>query len=92
VQQAAQRRLFNRAFGDALATAFEFAATVAIFFAIGYGLDRWFGTTPVFMVVLFLFALIGKSVKLFFTYSADLERDVEARREAARPNPNGAAR
>jgi ATP synthase protein I len=92
VQQAAQRRLFNRAFGDALATAFEFAATVAIFFGIGYGLDRWLGTTPLFMVVFFLFALVGKSVKLYFTYTADLERDVEARRQATRANPNGATR
>jgi F0F1-type ATP synthase assembly protein I len=90
VQQAAQRRLFNRAFGDALATAFEFAATVAIFFAIGYGLDRWLGTTPLFMVVLFLLAIIGKSVKLYYQYSADLDRDVEARRDAARPKAHEA--
>ena len=91
MQNPAQRRLFNRAFGDALAAAFEFAATVAIFFAIGYGLDRWLGTTPVFMVVLFLLAIIGKSLKLYYSYSASLERDVEARREAARPKAHGAA-
>ena len=91
MQNPAQRRLFNRAFGDALAAVFEFAATVAIFFAIGYGLDRWLGTTPVFMVVLFLLAIIGKSLKLYYSYSASLERDVEARREAARPKAHGAA-
>jgi ATP synthase protein I len=90
VQHPAQRRLFNRAFGDALATAFEFAATVAIFFGIGYGLDRWLGTTPLFMVVFFLLALVGKSVKLFYQYSAELDQDVEARRQAARPKAHGA--
>ena len=90
MQPHAQRRLLNRAFGDALATAFEFAATVAIFFGIGYALDRWLGTTPIFMVVMFLFALIGKSLRVFFTYREDLDRDLENRRRAAHPKTRGA--
>lgn len=34
----------------------ELASALAVAFAIGYGLDRWFGTAPVFIII---FVLLG---------------------------------
>ncbi len=89
------RRDLHRGFGDALSRAFEFAATTGIFLAIGFGLDRWLGTTPLLMIVLVVFALVGQFVKLWYAYDAEmrrLERDrelagftVAPMRSAARP-------
>jgi ATP synthase protein I len=67
--------------GDAFAMAFEFAATVAIFLGLGWLLDRWLGTAPVFMVALAMFALIGKSVLLAFAYDQKMKQH-----EADRPS------
>ena len=71
----------NSAVGDALATAFEFAATIAIFVAIGFGLDWWLGTTPIFLVSVTIFVLIGQTVRLWFHYGAEIEKHEEARRQ-----------
>jgi hypothetical protein len=38
-------------YGDGLSIAFELVATPAIFGLIGFGLDRWLGTTPLFTLV-----------------------------------------
>jgi F0F1-type ATP synthase assembly protein I len=71
----------NSGVGDALATAFEFAATIAIFVAIGFGLDWWLGTTPIFLVSVTIFVLIGQTVRLWFHYGAEIEKHEEARRQ-----------
>lgn len=49
------RRELNKGFGDALAVAVELAVTPAIFAFLGWRLDAWLGTTPLFLLVLFLF-------------------------------------
>ena len=41
---------------DGLGRGMEFAILVLLFLGIGYGLDRWFGTKPVFMIVLVVLA------------------------------------
>jgi F0F1-type ATP synthase assembly protein I len=89
VQLLPQRRVANTAVGDALAKAFEFAATVAIFVLIGYGLDWWLGTTPIFTAGLFLFVMIGQTVRLAYSYGADMRLEEKARRDAARAQPTG---
>jgi uncharacterized membrane protein len=74
------RRELHRGFGDALSRAFEFAATTLVFLGLGWLVDRWLGTTPVFMIVLAVFALVGQFVKLWYAYDAEmrrLERDRE---------------
>jgi F0F1-type ATP synthase assembly protein I len=87
VQPVPQRhRLFSPNIGDVLARGFEFAATIAIFFGLGYLLDRMFGTTPLFMVLLFVFALVGQTVRVWFTFGSEIERQGEARRQLSRPN------
>jgi F0F1-type ATP synthase assembly protein I len=72
------KRELNRGFGDALATAFELAVTPAILALIGWRLDAWLGTTPVFLVALFAFTMSYEIWKLFRRYDAQM-RDHEAR-------------
>jgi ATP synthase protein I len=45
----------------------EFVAGVAVGAGIGYGLDRWFGTAPVMMV---LFLLLGGAAGVMNAYRA----------------------
>ena len=40
-------------FGDGLQVGIEVVAGVAVGCLIGYGLDRWFGTSPLLLVVFF---------------------------------------
>ena len=49
------KRELNKGFGDALSVAVELAVTPAIVAFLGWRLDEWLGTTPVFLLVLFLF-------------------------------------
>jgi F0F1-type ATP synthase assembly protein I len=64
----------NRGLGDALSRAFEFAATLGVCFVIGLFLDRRFGTTPLFMIVLSIFSLVGQFIKLWYAYDAEMKR------------------
>lgn len=95
-QRLAEKRELNRGMGDALSVAFELAATTGLFFLIGWGLDRWLGTTPVFMVGLTVFSLTGQIVRLWFQYDAAMRRHEEAllaKRTARRgPRSSGTAR
>ena len=49
------KRELNKGFGDAMAVAVELAVTPAIFAFLGWRLDAWLGTTPLFLLVFFLF-------------------------------------
>jgi Putative F0F1-ATPase subunit Ca2+/Mg2+ transporter len=80
-----RRRLLAPGIGDTLARGFEWAATIAIFLGLGFVLDRIFGTTPLFLVVLFVFALVGQTVRAFLHYGDEIDRESTARRALARP-------
>lgn len=68
------RRELNRGFGDALSRAFEFAVTTALFFFVGLLLDRWLGTTPLFMITITVFVLVGQFVRIWYAYDAEMRR------------------
>jgi hypothetical protein len=80
-----RRRVLAPGIGDTLARGFEWAATIAIFLGLGYVLDRVFETTPLLMVVLFVFALVGQTVRAFLHYGDEIDREMTARRALARP-------
>ena len=84
VDQNAAATKFNRAlyggFGNALATAFELAAVPVLFALAGLWLDSRFGTRPVCMLVLTLFAIVGLGVRSYYQYKAKMELE-----EAQRP-------
>ena len=62
-----------RGFGDGFTRAFEMALTPAVFGAFGYLLDRWIGILPVLTIVLFLIAVGGQFVKMYYTYDARMK-------------------
>jgi F0F1-type ATP synthase assembly protein I len=81
MDQLRERRELNQGFGDSLAQAFEVVATTAIFFFIGWLIDRWLGTAPVFMIVLSLVCLVGKLYLMLVAYNEKMKR-LEAERRA----------
>ncbi len=67
-----QRDMY-RGFGDGFTRAFEMALTPAVFGGFGYLLDRWIGVLPVFTILLFLTAVLGQFVKMYYTYDARMK-------------------
>ena len=72
------RRELNRGAGDALSMAFELAVTPALLALIGWRLDVWLGTSPLFLLALFLFTVGYEIWKQFVRYDAQM-RDQQAR-------------
>jgi F0F1-type ATP synthase assembly protein I len=69
-----ERRELNNGFGEALSRAFELAATPAIFAGVGWLVDRWLGTSPLFLIVLFLFAIAGVGYMTWFKYEEEMKQ------------------
>ena len=67
----------------------DFALVVLVFLGIGYGLDRWLGTRPLFMIGLVVFAVVGQFIKMYYDYNAAMER---ARGRARRAGPRPKSR
>jgi hypothetical protein len=61
-------------FGDGLAKAFELVLTPAIFGLGGFALDRWLGLTPLFTVLLTIWALGAVSYMTWFRYDAEMRQ------------------
>lgn len=59
----------------------EMALTVSVFLGLGWLIDRALGTSPLFMVVLVIFAMIGQSARMWFTYDARMKMLEEERRQ-----------
>ena len=57
----------------------ELAVGIAVFFLIGFGLDVWLNTTPIFMIALTVFAMVGNFVKMYFSYSQAMRHQEEER-------------
>ena len=66
-----RQELYN-GFGETLARGIEFALTLAIFFGMGYGLDRLTGLLPVFTIVFVVVGLVGLVTKSYYTYEAKM--------------------
>jgi F0F1-type ATP synthase assembly protein I len=75
----AERRSLNNAFGEALAYAFEFAATTVLFAGLGWLLDAWLGTEPWLLVVFSAFGFIGVCLRTVYRYIEKVERDEEGK-------------
>ena len=68
--------------GQTLGRGMDFALVVLVFLGVGYGLDRWLDTQPLFMIGLVVFSVIGQFVKMYFEYTATMT-ELEAQRAAA---------
>ena len=75
---------------DSLGQGLDAAITLVVFFGIGFGLDRWLGTTPWLMVTMVVLASIGLFYKLRASYESMMERhDAEfAAKRAAKIAPS----
>ena len=65
----------------------EIAFGVLIFFLIGFTIDHFAGTTPVFMIVMTVFSCVGNFVKMWFGYDTQMKRLEEERAETRRAKP-----
>jgi F0F1-type ATP synthase assembly protein I len=63
----------------------DLALTTLVFLGIGYLLDRWLGTRPVFMVVCFLLAFAGQTARLWYDYEARMKVLEADRADRSRP-------
>jgi len=52
----------------------ELAVGVLVFFAIGLGIDSWLDTTPVFMIGLTVFGVVGYFVRMYYAYNSEMTR------------------
>lgn len=74
-------------YNDGLTQALTFVVAPLLLGLIGFGIDRWLGTRPVFMLALGCLGVAGTFVTAFYEYQARCARDDEgkpwSRRRAA---------
>jgi F0F1-type ATP synthase assembly protein I len=87
---AAPAEKADMATGQTLGRGMDFALVVLVFLGLGYALDRWLGTRPLFMIGLVLFATIGQFIKMYFEYTAEM-KEHEAQRAAGSAARRGQA-
>lgn len=65
--------------GDSLGHGMDAAILLALFLLAGFGLDRLFGTMPVFMIIMSIVGAVGIFVKFKYNYDATMDEH-EAKR------------
>ena len=75
---------------DSLGLGIEAAVITALFFGVGYGLDRLFDTTPIFMIVMTVVGAVGLFAKWKYRYD-DRMNELEAERSAKAADGSRAA-
>ena len=71
---------------DNIGRGIEFVVGLVVFLGLGYLLDRWLGTKPIFMIVMFAFAVVGNFVKMWLGYDAKMrehEAEMKAKTQSA---------
>jgi F0F1-type ATP synthase assembly protein I len=68
---------------DTLGRGMDVALTLGVFLVLGWLLDSWFDTAPVFMIALTVIAAVGQFIRMKYVYDAEMER-LEAERLAGR--------
>ena len=67
---------------DSLSKGMEIAGTTLVFFLLGWFADSRLDTTPLFMIVFVVVALVAQFVKLYYVYNAEMSQLEAKRREA----------
>ena len=62
----------------------EFAVMVLLFFGVGYALDNWLDTKPIFMIILVVLAIVGQFASLYYGYDERMKAHEQRRVEATR--------
>jgi F0F1-type ATP synthase assembly protein I len=71
----------NKATDDNIGKGIDVTLVTLAFLGIGYVVDRWLGTKPLFMVGLVVLALIGEFLRFWYDYDARM-KVLEAQRAA----------
>jgi len=72
---------------DALGMAIEVMVILVLFLAIGWGLDRWLGTLPVFMIVFTVLGAVGLFTKHKYRYDEKMTALEDERRAGTARTP-----
>lgn len=83
------KRELNNGFGNALTAAVELAVTPALFALMGWQIDRFLGTSPLFLLFFFIFTVGYVSWRQYSTYDAKMRRHEN---DLFGPNTTGGAR
>ena len=73
---------------DSLGHGMDAVIMLAIFLGAGFGLDRLFGTTPIFMIVMTVVGSVGLFARIYYQYEAKMDEHDE-RRSAKLAGPDG---
>ena len=77
----------GKATDDKIGKGIDVALVTLAFLGIGYALDRWLGTKPLFMVGLVVLGLVGEFLRFWYDYDARM-KVLEAQRAAAIRSPS----
>ena len=77
----------GKATDDKIGKGIDVALVTLAFLGIGYALDRWLGTKPLFMVGLVVLGLVGEFLRFWYDYDARM-KVLEAQRAAAVRSPS----
>ena len=69
---------------DSLSRGMEIAGTTLVSLLLGWWLDRSIETTPLFMIVFVVVAVVAQFAKLYYVYNAQMTQLEAKRRETAR--------
>jgi F0F1-type ATP synthase assembly protein I len=69
---------------SALGKGLDIALTLAIFFGIGFALDRWLGTTPLFMIMLSVMSAVGLMARTWSRYETAMQQQEAERKDLAK--------
>lgn len=58
----------------------EMAVTIAVFLGLGWLVDSWADTRPIFTIAFVVFAMVGQSVRMWIEYDARMKVLEEERR------------
>jgi F0F1-type ATP synthase assembly protein I len=79
---------------DSVVQGMEAVFTLVLFLGLGYALDRWLGTTPLFIIAMFLLGGVGVFMRFKYSYIARMDRleaerlaNRNARRRPSHPGP-----
>ena len=71
----------NKGTSDRLGIGIDVALVTLVFLGLGYLLDRWLDTKPVFMIALVVLGLVGEFVRFGYAYNSKMKA-LEAERAA----------
>lgn len=81
------RQAAYNGFGETLARAFEMVATPLVCGFVGWFVDRWLGTRPVFTVALAGLAVVSLGIKTYYGYMAEMKAHEERLLRRRTPEP-----